>query len=226
MASQVDLYNMALGSIGIGSVVSSPTEGSPESSALEIWYPTVRDRILGAAFWPSVKRQARLNLLTTRDTDEDWVDGNPNSPWLYAYGLPDDMLRPRFFSNYGQFDIGLISSSRRAIFSNTETPILNFTSSEAPVALWDADLVFAIAHALGSVVCLQLTGNTSRRDKARQLAYGLIMDARASAANDFQQTIEFTPGALIARGYEPQGPDTQYLYPYAEVSAAGFGNVN
>jgi len=224
---QTKIYNMALSSIGTRAVVASPDENSPEAEELNIWYETVRDRILGAAFWPSVKASFRLNLQATRDEDVSWTAGSPQPGWQYAYARPPDMLRPRYLSDYSSFDVGLIDANTPAIFSNAQSPILIYTSRQVTPDLWDTNLQFAIAHALGSVVCLKLTGSRARRDAAWQVAYQLVAEARTAVANDRQQQIDFTPSAMVARGFiDLTGGQTQYMYPYAEIAQSGFGNVS
>src|SRR5690606_39709181 len=86
----VTLYNLALSVAGITSGVDSPSEASPEAEQCRLWFEPVRNLILRAAFWPSVKGVKRLGLLATRDTDQDWTSSDPFPGWLYAYALPSD----------------------------------------------------------------------------------------------------------------------------------------
>jgi hypothetical protein len=227
MIDEVAIYNMALSSIGTRAVIAATDEGSPEAQELNIWYETVRDRILGSAFWPSTKATFRLNLLASRDQDTTWSNGDPLPGWQYAYGRPSDMLRPRYLTTFAQFEQGLRDANTPAIFTNDPNSILVYTARQVNPGLWDSDLQFAVAHALGSVACMKLTGNKAKRDTAWQIAYDLVLQARVATANDQQRTLDFTPSAMLARGYtDLTGASTPFIFPYAEVYPTGFGNVS
>lgn len=222
---QVGLYNMALSSIGTAATVAATTEGSVEANELNIWYETVRDKILGSAFWDSVRATSRLTLAATRDETVGWTPGAPEPGWMYAYARPNDMLRPRFLSTYMMFVLALQNSQTPVIMTNDPGPLLVYTSRQVNINLWDQDLQFAVAYALGSVVALKLTGSKAKRDSAWQLAADLVMQARVDAANEQNFQPDFTPSALVARGYND--PNTaRYIFPFAEVSASGFNNVS
>lgn len=224
-SSEVEIYNMACSSIGAASDIAATDEGSPEAVACNTWYTQVRDQVLGAAYWSSVRATARLAVLAERDNDVDWVSGDPEPGWNYAYARPSDMLRPRYLTTYAQFVLGLRGTNTPALMTNQENALLIYTKRQTEVNVWDADLAEAIAFQLGAHVAIQLTGSRGKRNEAYQLAQEKVTIARVNAANERQHTLEFQASAMVARGYGDSGPMTRFLYPMTDLTLTGSNNV-
>lgn len=211
-ADEVSVYNMALNAIGTRDNVSSPSEGSREAEVCRLWFGPVRDQVLRAAPWSCAKAHERLALLAERADSLAWTNGDPDPGYRFAYAAPSDMLNPRYLSDFSRFAMSTYND-QLAIMTNTENPILCYTKSQLLIPLWDISLLMAISNALGSYICMPLTGKPARAKKVQDDANGLIMAARMQSANDDNETFETMPDWITARGYSGSAPDTRFYFP-------------
>lgn len=216
--SVVDIYNLALSSIGAGSTVSDVEEDSQEAEVCNIWYEPTRKAVLRAAPWSSCTAFKRLALLASRDFSLDWTEADPAPLWAYEYAAPADMIRPRYFENsFARFDLG-IRDTTHVIVTNEQTPVLAYTKDQTLPSLWDDHLTVAIANALGANICLKLTGKIARSRSALEIANGLIRDARATLANESAPpTYDFVPSWMGSRGATVGVAQAQYFYPFGPM---------
>lgn len=212
----VTLYNLALSVAGITSGVDSPSEASPEAEQCRLWFEPVRNLILRAAFWPSVKGVKRLGLLATRDTDKDWTSSDPFPGWLYAYALPSDALAPRFITDWQQFTTG-IYEGKRAVFTNVENAVLVYTLRQADISLWDAGLFMAVAYGLAGHISMPLNGKPQRAQMNIQQANQMIIDARVNIANEEETAVDSLPEWISARGFQGTPSGNRYFHPYGPL---------
>lgn len=218
---EVTIYNWALAAVGTVARVQSPDEASDEAEACSLWYETVRDQILQTAPWDSAKAFKRL-AQSSEQTDETWIATDPAPGWRFAYAFPSDMLRPRYITNYARFELGTNSANQRVIYTNQEAAILCYTKRQVQVSLWDEDLKAAVAFALAAHICMKLTGSLDRVQFVTAQAYDKVLAARQQSANTPQANLVSTPSWIAARGYAGTAPESQYVYPNAEFTVAGF----
>lgn len=84
MASQLDIYNIAIGRIGSDKSVASVNENSKEARLCNRFYAQCRDEVMESAAFPfAVKVQALASV-----ADSLQMDG-----WRYSFARPDDCLR-------------------------------------------------------------------------------------------------------------------------------------
>lgn len=101
MASQVDISNRALLSIGARATVSSisPSDGSTQANACAILYTPTFEALARSAQWNCLRKQVTLSLLQaapgTPENPSGTTMATPPTPWLYAYAYPPDCLRMR-----------------------------------------------------------------------------------------------------------------------------------
>ncbi len=221
----IGVYNLALSAAGVTQTVDSPSENSPQAEQCRLWFEPVRDLILQAAFWPCAKGVKRLGVLAERDPDEDWLASDPLPGWRFAYGAPSDMLRPRYMTDFARFTTG-IWTTKRAIFTDVETPVFVYTVRQTDISLWDASLYMAVSYGLASHMALALSGKPNRAALAVEQANALINQARVIAANEEEDQLETIPDWLAGRGYSGQIAATRYFYPHGPaltVSGAPLG---
>lgn len=104
MASETDIYNLALAHVGTRSTIALPTEDSNEARACRRFYAQARDETLTAAWWTFARRTAVLTLLKaapgtpefTGVVSNVWNNSYPPPPWLYSYAYPSDCVRARY----------------------------------------------------------------------------------------------------------------------------------
>jgi hypothetical protein len=83
--TDVDIYNIALGRIGITNTVISSTENSKEARLFQRFFALCRDEVLERVPWPFAVRTIALAQLSN---DDDLLPG-----WAYQYAQPSDALQ-------------------------------------------------------------------------------------------------------------------------------------
>lgn len=210
--SVTDIYNHALSLIGSRSDVSSPTESSREAELCNNWFPRVRNQVFSAAHWSCGKRSKKLALLKERDFSLAWENDDPMPPWRFAYQLPADNLHVRYLDGYYPFELGRHGTSL-ALFTDVETPILNYTAAETDLTLWDEMITVAVYTGLAGVVCTPLTGARKKALSIIEEANNQILSARIMNANQDFVHFEHMPDWLIARGVSGPSYPNRYIYP-------------
>lgn len=222
---EVDIYNLACSSVTTTSSISSVDEDSVEANTCALWYDFVRDWVLESAMWPCATQTSRLALLSTRNQDLDWAAGDPLTGFSYAYARPSDMLRPRYLTSFGQFQLALRNDTP-ALMTDESTALLVYTKRQTVIDTWDNDLRMAIMHTLAAKIARTLTGSRSKMLDNFNIANEMILTARAAARNQLQPRLaDFAPSSLVARGASGLIGVTPYVYRNADYSLAGFGNL-
>lgn len=224
-ADEVGIYNMALSALGTRSAVAATNEGSPEANACSTWYEPVRDQVFRAAPWPSLAGVARLAVKAERDESAGWVSTDPEPGWRFSYLQPSDMIRPRSLADYSRFKIGLSADNTKILLTNGEQAILNYTRQVKFVNLWDVDLQQAVAFTLAAHIAKKITGNVGDMSAMFSLATEKVATARENSANEGNFFLETIPEWIAARGYGGTAPVPRYIFPNADFSMSGFGNV-
>lgn len=215
---KTSLFNLALSAAGSRSSVSAPDEASREAELCRLWFEPVYRQVLRAAPWASTRSVTRLALLTER-VDAEWEAGDPQPEYRFAYAMPNGCLRPRYLYDYARFEVSLRSSGQQAIMTSQEDAILYFTYDQALIALWDAGLYIAVAHALGAYIALPLNGKTQQARSAQGMANSLILQAREAAANEDFAPLESDPSWIQARGSAYSVATNRYVYPNGPLLA-------
>lgn len=218
MSGVVEIFNLALNACGVELGVTSPDENSREAALCRLWYPRVRDNVIGSARWPSARRTARLALLIQRDPSVMWEPGDPEPDYRYAHAVPADLIRPYYLETYARFSYALLGEIR-AIHSNTHAPLLHYNARVTDTSLWDQDLRLAVVHTLATYLAMPLTGNRERLNDNANLAFEFVEQAKTASANGEHEPEETLPEWLQVRGYGNPGAQ-RYFYP-AETLAVG-----
>ena len=218
--SVVKIYNQALSACGSISTLESVDENVPEAETCNLWYEDVRDKIFQSAPWHKLTRAARLSLVAERDPDLAWTIADPVPGNQFAYGLPSDLIRPRYLYNYGQFRDGTTPSGQNVIWTNTESPILFYTRRENDPNQWDPMLRSAIVFGLAAHIAMRVTGKPAIVQANYNLAMQEIDAARVADANRHQTMVsDFIPDSLQARGYA-WSQQYRYIYPSLDFQLA------
>lgn len=212
------VFNLALDASGSRHTILNLTEESREAEVIGRWYPTVRDQVLRAAFWPSAQAFQRLGVLVARE-DAPWVDTDPDPGAAFAYAAPSDMIAPRFLSDFTRFTLSRRPDNSVAIMTNSQEVILSYTMRQAHVDAWDSSLRMAIIYALAAHITSPLQGNTDRAQLNIGLANQLILDARVLNANVDENQFETLPPWIAARGYTGGTIPSRFFYPYGPMLA-------
>ncbi len=215
---EVSIFNLALNAIGGRSNLSSTTERDRGAEVCRLWYPVVRDQILAAAPWPSCKAFSRLALLRERP-DAEWTPQDPEPGYQFAYSSPNDMLHPRYLSDFSKFSLSSFTGNIKAINVNIESPVLVYTKRNYVVGSWESELQMAIAYGLAANIAMPVTGKAQRAQLMIQQANDLVLTARQNAANEGEETFETLPDWIQARGYTMPSI-TRFFYPMGALLTA------
>ena len=215
----VNIYNLALSTVGTRAKISSPTESSKEVETCELWYEISRDVVFRAAYWPSTRAHQRLAVLKERtNLSDDWTVDDPSPDWTFAYSVPSDMIAPRHLANFGRFVMEwwrpTTQAAVKAIMTDQEDAILQYSFRQDNMGQWDDSLYLAVSYALAMNIAMPLTGKLSRAKAAREAGNVLIEEARANVANAEENRLDTVPDWISARGYGEQAPRTKYYWPF------------
>jgi len=224
ITSQLQIFNLALNAVGTRSNLTSVDENTREAEVCRLWYSVVLDQMLAAAHWGSARSHARLALITERDYSADWVASDPAPEYTYMYGVPTDMLTPRYLAGYQRFEIG-VYAGQKVLMTNVENAVLVYTSRQDNVALWSATMQMAMPYALAGHIAMPLHAKAARARGAIEQANALILAAREEESNSSDNMVETIPEWIAARGYAVPASTTRYVYPYGRLFSVGDANV-
>ena len=208
MASEVDIYNMALMRLGNSSQVSSTSESSPEARACNTFYAQCRDTMLRDFPWGFARR--RVSLAQTADTAP--------TNWHYVFGYPSDCLRllgmvlpgsrQPLTSQEVPFQLGF-NGTNRVIYCDTTIPEAVYTARVVDPTQFDPIFASALAMFLASEIAMPLAVKPDLAGALKQ-SYALMMNTAAVA--DASETF---------LGQEPDGEIVQIrglgpLYPNSD----------
>lgn len=212
----VSIFNLALNAVGKRDNLSATTERDRGAEVCRLWYPVVRDQVLRAAPWPSCRKARRLALYAVRG-DQVWEESLPEEGWAYAYTVPDDMLYPRYLSQFERFDLGTLGD-QQVILTNVPNAILTYTFRQEIVQRWETSLAMSVVYGLGANIVMPLAAKPQRAALLVQQANDLILGARVEAANSSNVSYETIPDWIAARGYSNPG-DNRFYYPAGSLLA-------
>lgn len=100
MASQLDVYNLALSNLNSSATVQSINDNSNEAAACNRFYDTSRQKVLERAFWDFATKSPPLTLVLDQNTLPISAIVYPG--FRYVYQRPQDCLRfLAVTTNYG-----------------------------------------------------------------------------------------------------------------------------
>lgn len=219
------IYNAAISAANGRGRLTSLADASRERTECDIWYDQVRTQVFEAAHWPATRATARLALIKTRDFTVDWALGDPETQFTYSYALPTDCLRPWYLTNYGPFTVSFDSVANKQVL-NTNTPdaVLIYAYDQKNPAIWAPGLRLAVVYGLAAMITGPLHGASTFINVNLQLANKAIMEARAYAAETWNEQAEVMPETLLARGAVAD-PRTYYVHPYGSAFPGDTANA-
>lgn len=216
--AEVTIWNLALSAAGGRVLISDPTESGREADLCRLWYPLVRDGVLKAASWPSVKTYERLAVSAERTSFETtWVNTNPAPTWKYAYLAPSDMIAPIHLADYTRFERAVLDDNV-CIMTNTEQAILHYLRVEENPEKWDTGLRAAIVHSLAAALVIPLSGKLTLARHNEEKAEQHVLFARTDIANESDDRYEALPLFFQQRGFSEPPSATRYIFPYADLN--------
>lgn len=198
MASEVDIYNLALAHLGQTPNIAAADEKSVHASFCRQFYPIARDAVLESHCWRFATRRAVLALLSV----------TPPAAWLYAYAMPNQCLRPIAVLLPGgtddepqDFAAETLDTGTQVIYTSAAEAAVTFIHAATDTARFSPLCVNAIAWLLASYLAGPITKNPRIKDACYRMYVTEGAQARAADANTRRADPYSTaaPSAIAAR---------------------------
>jgi len=218
MATQVAIYNMALGRIGIDDYVENLTDQTNEANACNTFYEACRDLCLSSYPWPFATRRATLAVLAAEPA---------RAGWRYVYALPADVITPLYIYSGGQgfalydpttfyalqnprapradqrvpyaIEASLLpDNDGQVLLCDYVDPIFIYTSMIKDTSKFDANFTNALAWLLAAEIVMPLNIQPQIEQKCRGQFNQAIKDAIASTLHSQQQDMD--PDSAVITG--------------------------
>ena len=213
MASQLDIYNFALGNVGNSYEVGSLTEDSNERRVCARFFDMVHDMVLSECPWPFSTKTQALSV-----SSEDAPIG-----WTYRYTYPSDCAKAWLIVDEGGIRDATVNvftsfisqdffrqdfipfevmhgDDQTSIVCDLDEAYLIYASNATPISRYSANLVnalswglaFYIAGPLGSIPLNERQGYFQNFQFA-------LAEAKAHAFNESKQDPSPSTPSILAR---------------------------
>lgn len=196
MASKIDVFNMALGHIGVGSTVADEQERSPERVTCSRFWDQCRDALFAYKDMPwgfAVTLEALAEI------------GDPPTGWEYRYRYPNDCInlielyqdsvRTVSVELRSKFEV-MYEADGRAVLADIPAAVARYVKRINEVERWPATFVEAMSYRLAAMIAMPLKNDNGLRNELLQLAEQFTQIAMAASLNESQ------PDGPIASIYE------------------------
>lgn len=184
MASKIDVFNMALGHIGVSSTVADELERSPERVICTRYWDTCRDALFS---YKDMEWKFATATVVLADL------GDPPLGWGFRYRYPNDCinahevmgetgrtqpvaLRPKFDVQY--------EADGRVILTDTPDAVLRYTKRIEEVERWPSSFVEAMGYRLAGLIVMPLKNDPGNRNNLLQLAEQFVQIAMCASLNE------------------------------------------
>lgn len=186
MASQIDIFNMALSHIGATATVQDLNERSAERIICTRFYDTVRDALLAykSCPWSFATKIEPLASI-----------GSPPAPWGYRYALPNDCITALYIAQ----DIGnnlrddqqapfqiIHAETGRALVTDQAEASLAYVSRVTETERYSSPFVEALSMRLAAAIAMPIAKSASLQGEVMKVAEQLIQVAMAHELNQAQ----------------------------------------
>lgn len=185
MTSQVEIYNMALGNIGISETVASLEERSKAQQVCSRYWDIARDTALAQFPWQFATKIATLALI-----------GTAPRGWLYQYQYPTDCLkamhltpggripRPQSMGERQNFSTGY-GDGGQVIWTNEQAAELAYVVRITDTGRFPPLFVEALSWKLAELIATPMTAQTSVVQNAMS---GYIQAWQLAASQDLNES--------------------------------------
>lgn len=197
MASQVEIYNMALMNIGQSETVASLDERSKAQQICSQWWTTARDTVTQGFAWPFATRYLALADL-----------GSPPRNYLYRYQYPNDCLRAMYLTVDGirkppellqpRFEVAW-GENGQVILTDQESAELAYVVRIEETGRFSPEFTLALSWNLAAMIAMPMTATRTIADNAAAMYQGLIQQAWADARNESKDDSDPLPEYIAAR---------------------------
>ena len=215
-ASQVEIYNLALGNLG-DKTVSLPNENSPQALALTRAWDSARRETLSANQWSFANVIESLAELANYTVPPGWV---------YAYQFPAKSVR--IWKVLNQYSIGVATDystglsyptsntpaskvgedfrvvfdptlNSKVILSNTPNAYAEYSYDVLDTTLYDPSFVSALSYRLAAAVAMTLTGDQKLASNMMTIFNNYFSDSQRLASYERQINVKGSGSILDSR---------------------------
>jgi hypothetical protein len=197
MTSIVQIWNMAMGHLGIDALIQSQEEKSLQANACRRYWAASRDSVLSAYDWNFARKYAELSQLSNTI---------PTTKWTYMYGLPTDCLAARYIDDGSRgkndriaYEIFLLEGTRKAFLCDLEEVTLCYTAKVEDPNMFDPQFVESVSLYLAAQTCMQVTRKANMKGYLLQQARGAIEASAAQNLNEEKPDPDREPASIRAR---------------------------
>ena len=201
MASQVDVYNLALSNIASKARVNSLTEDSVERKTCEAQFFAAREDVLEDHDWNFASFYSTL-VLVKESTDTV----APPLPWIYQYEYPALCVKAREITRQVDseadvpFRVDLNDDKTgKYIHTDKQDAILRYTIRVTNMTLFTPKAVKALGWKLATLIVIPLNGNLKLKQSAEESYLRALADAKASNFNESVNRNAADPSLIQAR---------------------------
>lgn len=195
MASQLEIYNMALSHLAVGKLVGSLTEASQEQRVCALFYETARDSVLRDHPWAFAKKRATLSL----------VANDPNDEWEYSYRVPSDCVFFRRVVSGARVDLNdtLIEyelvgdDAGELIYTDLVNAECEYTMRVTETGRFRSDFVLALSYRLAALVAPRLCGSSAEK-LAQKAEAKYQLELSKAVANSLNESRKILPSSMEA----------------------------
>lgn len=184
MAAQVDIYNLALGRVGITTTVADIDEPSVEARACNRYYAVCRDTCLEDFSWSFARRFAVPVALSATLGVWAYAWAKPGDALVIRRAYQDDSLTTELDWQEVSY-IGEDDASHLALVTDHEPAWIEYTGKVTDPSRFSASFVDAVAWRLAADVAMTQARARDLRSDAMQAYQDAI--ARAAGRNQKMQ---------------------------------------
>ena len=175
--SVVDICNIALTRLGEDRIVSL-NDSAERAILCNLNYPYARDRALRAFEWSCAIERATLSRLATDPITTDWD---------HQYQLPNDCLR---VLNMPNVPAATWEISQRYLLTSEDTVVIRYIKRLLDPAMYDAQLVYAVAFRVGADIAYKLTHNRGKESEMEALYESVLLKAKGTTRQEISEEAE------------------------------------
>ena len=196
--TSTDICNMALSSIGLGTI-NSIDENTETARKCKLYYDNTRKTLLVEANWGFAKRQEKLAL----------VSDELQNDYYYVYIYPEQCLLIRRIYEANdrseslrkhRYQVYNLDGSAPVIATNAQVAYLEYTCDTQDATVYPAPFVEAFARLLASNLSMALVGNTGLQQMQYQLYQAALQKATMRNAQEMHRELDEPRKYAYSRG--------------------------
>lgn len=201
MASQIDIFNLALSDIASKAFVNSLAEDSNERKYCSANFQPAFDALLQDHDWGFASDDDNLALLKS-STDDD----PPTVPWIYEYTYPSEavevreIIRDNDNEKVVPFKIALDDQATgKVILTDKQSAKARWTRRITNATLLSPKAAIALGWKLATMIVIPLTHNLKLKQGAEQSYLVALSDAKVADFNEGENRKAPDPESIQAR---------------------------